>query len=125
MMYTDDEIISSIKMSTLWGGGGGGGGARLCSSCWKDRNTWILNNCTCIKSMYRPFGGLSLQRLLEKLQKHTDFEQRRLEEFREELTEGGATALGALLCSAHFLEHSLAEATGPLLLLEGTTTFPL
>ena len=48
-----------------------------------------------------------------------DFEQRRLEEFREELTEGGATALGALLCGAHFLEHSLGEVSGPLLLLEG------
>ena len=48
-----------------------------------------------------------------------DFEQRRLEEFREELTEGGATAMGALLCGAHFLEHSLGEVSGPLLLLEG------
>jgi len=60
-----------------------------------------------------------VQELLEKLQKHMDFEQRRLEEFREELTESGATALGALLCGAHFLEHSLGEATGSLLLLEG------
>jgi len=48
-----------------------------------------------------------------------DFEQRRLEEFKEELTEGGSTALGALLCGAHFLEHSLGEVSGPLLLLEG------
>ena len=48
-----------------------------------------------------------------------EFEQRRLEDFREELQASGAPVVGALLCGAHFLEHSLGEPTGPLLLLEG------
>lgn len=48
-----------------------------------------------------------------------EFELRRLEEFREELKDSGAPLIGALLCGAHFLEHSLGEANGPLLLLEG------
>lgn len=48
-----------------------------------------------------------------------EFEQRRLEDFREELQAQGAAVIGALLCGAHFLEHSLGEPTGSLLLLEG------
>ncbi len=53
-----------------------------------------------------------------------EFEQRRLEDFREELQPNGAPIVGALLCGAHFLEYSLGEPTGPLLLLEGKCPLP-
>ena len=62
---------------------------------------------------------MCFQEILRRLQKHMEFEQRRLEDFREELQASGAPIIGALLCGAHFLEHSLGEPTGPLLLLEG------
>lgn len=55
---------------------------------------------------------------MRQLRRHMDSECRRLEEFREEVSETGAAKLGAMLCAAHHLEHSLNEAGGPLLLLE-------
>ena len=60
------------------------------------------------------------QEVLRRLRKHMNSELKRLEDFRAELSVEGAPKMGALLCGAHHLEHSLREVSGPLLLLETT-----
>lgn len=51
-------------------------------------------------------------------------ELKRLEDFREELSERGVQQAGPMLCCAHHLEHSLREASGQLLLLDPPQSEP-
>lgn len=66
-----------------------------------------------------------MQEVLRKLLQRLTRLAKTAEDFRALTSPGWAPRIGAYMCAAHWLSHSLQEAAGPLLLLdlEGDRSF--